>query len=67
MDEGGFDDFEMQDTPFLEEGEFHGETLEGINDVEDQDTLINAYQEESNNFKDKYNNEKNPEKLQIKV
>ena len=67
MAEGGFNDFEMQDTSFLEEGEYHGETFEDINDVEDLDTLINTYQEESNSFKDKYNNEKKPEKLQIKV
>ena len=60
MTEGEFNDCKMQDTPFLEEGEYNGETSEDINDVEDLDTLINTYQEKSNRFKYKYNNEKKP-------
>ena len=65
MYEGGFDDHETQDSG-EKYPEYDGETFEGINDVEDLDTLINKYQEDSNRFKDKYNNKKT-EKLQIKV
>ena len=41
-------------------------TFEDINDVEDLDTLINTYQEESNSFKEKYNNEKRPKSYRLK-
>ena len=60
MAEGGFDDFQMENMgeKYPEFSEYNGETLEDINCVEDLDTLINTYQEESNSSKDKYNNKK---------
>ena len=59
MAKGGLDDYEMENMGeiYYKYGEYDGKTFEGINDVEDFDTLINTYQEESNTLKNKYNNE----------
>ena len=51
MAEGELDEYEMQDLG-EKYPEYDGKTFQDINDVENLDTLINTYQEESNTFKD---------------